>query len=190
MARADGADTRVRIVETAVRLFADGGASGTGMRELAEASDLTLPGLYYHFKSKQELVRAIFEHQADRLLSTGPADKLASKVRDRILQQATADLVEMKDDFVRLAILEAIGTDADAIETLSEIRNGWEARWTKILSGASDLSPRADTARAAGIVTTGLLGIHLLHMCGITSTTAAMVRDLAEVVGSALAASK
>ena len=49
--------TRDRVVEQGLRLFSERGTTAVSMRELAEAADVTVPGLYYHFASKAELVR-------------------------------------------------------------------------------------------------------------------------------------
>ena len=52
--------TRDRIVDAALRLFSERGTTAVSMRELADAADLTVPGLYYHFTSKAELIREVY----------------------------------------------------------------------------------------------------------------------------------
>ena len=49
----------VRIARIAARLFAERGFDATSVREIAEASGVTKPTLYYHFGSKQGLGEAI-----------------------------------------------------------------------------------------------------------------------------------
>src|SRR5213079_959125 len=54
------APTRERIVEAALRLFSERGTSAVSVRELADAADVTVPGLYYHFESKAAVVREVY----------------------------------------------------------------------------------------------------------------------------------
>src|SRR5713101_7067988 len=55
--------TRDRIVDTALRLFSERGTAAVSMRELADAAGVTVPGLYYHFASKAELIREVYRAQ-------------------------------------------------------------------------------------------------------------------------------
>lgn len=48
-----------RILENAVRIFSEKGFHGTSMRDIASASECSLPTLYYHYKSKGELFEEI-----------------------------------------------------------------------------------------------------------------------------------
>src|SRR5580693_1073279 len=51
-------DTRARIQEVAVALFAEQGYEKTSLREIAERLDVTKAALYYHFKSKEDIVHS------------------------------------------------------------------------------------------------------------------------------------
>ena len=55
--------TRDRIVEAALRLFSERGTTAVSMRELADAAGVTVPGLYYHFASKADLIREVYRAQ-------------------------------------------------------------------------------------------------------------------------------
>ena len=46
-------DTRARIQQVALELFAEQGYDKTSLREIAERLDVTKAALYYHFKSKE-----------------------------------------------------------------------------------------------------------------------------------------
>lgn len=54
-----GTDTRKRIEETALRLFTEKGYDSTSLREIAEELGVTKAALYYHFKSKEEILESI-----------------------------------------------------------------------------------------------------------------------------------
>ncbi|MFI0077340.1 TetR/AcrR family transcriptional regulator [Streptomyces sp. NPDC017227] len=54
-------DTRQRIQDVALELFAEQGYEKTSLREIAESLDVTKAALYYHFKTKEEILVSIFE---------------------------------------------------------------------------------------------------------------------------------
>jgi AcrR family transcriptional regulator len=53
--------TRHRIIDTAVRIFARKGFHGTSMADLASAANLTKGAFYHHFESKDALFFAVVE---------------------------------------------------------------------------------------------------------------------------------
>jgi AcrR family transcriptional regulator len=60
--------TRVRILEAAMRLFADVGYHAATNALIADAADLTRGAMLYHFPSREDLVAAAIEHiHAERL---------------------------------------------------------------------------------------------------------------------------
>lgn len=58
--RADGADTREKLVHTALRLFAEKGFANTSTREISEAAGVNLASIGYYFGDKLGLYRAAF----------------------------------------------------------------------------------------------------------------------------------
>jgi AcrR family transcriptional regulator len=57
---------RERIIDTATRMFAEHGFSGTSVRKLAEACGCTKPALYYYFDNKETLFREVVAIHMDR----------------------------------------------------------------------------------------------------------------------------
>ena len=55
--------TRRRILDSAYELFYRKGFSRVGVDEIAAFADITKRSLYYHFKSKDELLEAVFDLQ-------------------------------------------------------------------------------------------------------------------------------
>ncbi|MFF1546385.1 TetR/AcrR family transcriptional regulator [Streptomyces sp. NPDC058291] len=53
-------NTRQRIQDVALELFAEQGYEKTSLREIAERLEVTKAALYYHFKSKEEIIVGIF----------------------------------------------------------------------------------------------------------------------------------
>ncbi len=69
--------TRDRILEAALRLFNQAGTAAVSTNHIAEALGMSPGNLYYHFRNKEEIIRALFEQQfarADRLYEL-PADR-------------------------------------------------------------------------------------------------------------------
>lgn len=56
MARADGGETREQIKAVAKALFLEQGFAGTSLREIAEQMAFTKAALYYHFRTKDDLL--------------------------------------------------------------------------------------------------------------------------------------
>jgi AcrR family transcriptional regulator len=57
-------DTRTRIQEVALELFTEQGYEKTSLREIAERLGVTKAALYYHFKSKEEIVQSFVADRA------------------------------------------------------------------------------------------------------------------------------
>ncbi|GGZ14439.1 TetR/AcrR family transcriptional regulator [Streptomyces poonensis] len=54
-------NTRKRIQDVALELFAEQGYEKTSLREIAERLDVTKAALYYHFKTKEDILVSLFE---------------------------------------------------------------------------------------------------------------------------------
>jgi AcrR family transcriptional regulator len=60
-------DTRTRIQDVALRLFNERGYEATSLREIADEVGVTKAALYYHFKTKEEIVTSLIDDRLDRL---------------------------------------------------------------------------------------------------------------------------
>ena len=79
-------DTRARIQEVALELFAEQGYEKTSLREIAERLDVTKAALYYHFKSKEDIVRSLVEDyvgQIDELIAWANAQPRTAETAPR-----------------------------------------------------------------------------------------------------------
>ena len=75
-------DTRHRIQQVALELFGTKGASNTSLRDIANALGITKAALYYHFPSKADLIRSIYQpfmDQTDALLDAAEARRLGPR---------------------------------------------------------------------------------------------------------------
>jgi AcrR family transcriptional regulator len=77
-------DTRERIQQVALELFIDQGYEKTSLREIAERLSVTKAALYYHFRTKEDIIRSLtddFSESLDELLIWGPGQPPADVLR-------------------------------------------------------------------------------------------------------------
>src|SRR5579871_2566826 len=58
-------DTKERILNTAEKLFAEQGYSGTSLRSVIAEAGVNLAAVHYHFRSKEALLEAVFLRRAE-----------------------------------------------------------------------------------------------------------------------------
>src|SRR5215831_7881617 len=81
-------DTRARIQQVAVELFTEHGYEGTSLREIAERLDVTKAALYYHFKSKEDIIESLvqdFHQLMDALIEWAKSQPRTADTRREIL---------------------------------------------------------------------------------------------------------
>lgn len=85
-----GRDTRSRLRELALQLFADQGYEKTSLREIAERLGVTKAALYYYFKSKEDIVRSLVEDyvaELDELIAWGKQQPRSAETRAAIVRR-------------------------------------------------------------------------------------------------------
>ena len=101
------AESREKIMAVATRLFVAHGYDGISMREIAGACGLSKPGLYYHFKDKEDLFLAILNSSLEELGEiTASASLVEGGVRAQVRALVAAiftRLAEDRRDVIRLA---------------------------------------------------------------------------------------
>lgn len=179
--------TRERIIEAALRLFSEKGTARVSVRELAEAAGVTVPGLYYHFASKADLIRAVYAARGGGL-TTPYEPPVSSTVEARIVEQAAREFARLVDDadFLRLMHREAVLGDPDALEVGAELAVVWRERWQAVLAGASDVDPDADLVAAADVIVTFLWGLFVEFLNRRDPTVAGRIESFAELISPAL----
>jgi AcrR family transcriptional regulator len=81
--RGTGDETRSRILDAAVELFARHGFDGTSVRAIAGRCAISDPALYYHFGSKRAILQAVWEESAFESVAPGEPDEVT---RESLLQ--------------------------------------------------------------------------------------------------------
>jgi AcrR family transcriptional regulator len=96
-------DTRQRIQAIALELFAEQGYEKTSLREIAERLGVTKAALYYHFKSKEDIVRSFTEDyraELDTVIAWGASQPPSPESRAEILARY-ADIVSRRLEVIR-----------------------------------------------------------------------------------------
>ncbi|TCC39666.1 TetR/AcrR family transcriptional regulator [Kribbella sindirgiensis] len=146
-------DTKAEIHRAAVHLFSTQGYDKTSLREIAEQVGITKASLYYHYSSKQELLRAIVGTFLDDMFQILklPETLPWSPENERLVLRAYVDVVvahrSTGPTLLRdiAAVLAAFGDDLDALIAQSRRFQLWLA--------GPDPSP-ADRLRAGAAVET------------------------------------
>ncbi|MDX2544784.1 TetR/AcrR family transcriptional regulator [Streptomyces sp. WI04-05B] len=90
-------DTRQRIQDVALELFAEQGYEKTSLREIAERLDVTKAALYYHFKTKEEIIVSLFEDLTkpiEELIEWGRQQPHTLAMKQEILRRYNEALTE------------------------------------------------------------------------------------------------
>ncbi|AJT68447.1 hypothetical protein T261_6845 [Streptomyces lydicus] len=88
-------DTRRRIQDVALELFVRNGYEKTSLREIAEILEVSKPAIYYHFKSKEDILLSIFQdlsRPVDDIISWGRQQPRNLETKQEILRRYSAAL--------------------------------------------------------------------------------------------------
>jgi AcrR family transcriptional regulator len=130
-ARADGRETRARVLDAAAEVFARDGFEGASLRRIAETAGIDIATLKYHVRDKPalfaEVYRDGFEHFQQalgpllmRLPLARDAEELAVEVRQ--LFERAYDYMEENQRFVRLWLFRLLQGPREVLETEEAIR--------------------------------------------------------------------
>ena len=117
-------DTRARIQQIAVELFTEHGYEGTSLREIAERLGVTKAALYYHFRSKEDIILSLVEDyqtQMDDLIAWAGAQPRTPQARREILARYMHIVAEREQVFRMLhqnqAVLSTMASEIKALKT-------------------------------------------------------------------------
>jgi AcrR family transcriptional regulator len=84
------AGTREKIQEIALELFAEQGYEKTSLREIAERLGVTKAALYYHFRTKDDIVASLFDdflEQVDEIIDWARDKPVDDELRREIVRR-------------------------------------------------------------------------------------------------------
>ncbi|MBN2017292.1 MAG: TetR/AcrR family transcriptional regulator [Candidatus Cloacimonetes bacterium] len=100
--------TKDLIVQTALKLFLSKGFNETSMNEIAVEVGISKPAIYHHFKNKDELVQAIFDHFTAKMANWTQASYSGLSDKDKIHKMFSSTPTFMHIEEV---LLDSIDTD-------------------------------------------------------------------------------
>jgi AcrR family transcriptional regulator len=148
-------DTKAEIHRAALELFSGQGYEKTSLREIAEQVGITKASLYYHYSSKQELLKAIigtffddinavFERIETTPWSLEVEQELLSEYLDVVIKHRGTGPTLLRDI---AAVLAAFGDDLDDLIARSRNFQSWLA--------GPDPEPRDRVIAAAAVEVVG-----------------------------------
>jgi AcrR family transcriptional regulator len=90
--RSRSGETRARILAVALELFGEQGVQQTSLQQIAHRLGITKPALYYHFDSREDLIRSLFQPMIDEVESFLTVQEAAGDVDPRVLLSGYFDL--------------------------------------------------------------------------------------------------
>jgi AcrR family transcriptional regulator len=178
--------TRERIQAIALELFAEQGYEKTSLREIAERLGVTKAALYYHFKSKEDIVRSFVEDyraELQQVIAWGASQPRTPETRAEILRRYAGIVSE------QLAVIRFMEQNQAAMHTLMS-DSGARKMFRDQFMSLCDLlappgAPLADRVRAvAAVITIGMSPMILQREAaspeGLHDAVLGVARELAD----------
>jgi len=157
--------TKAKIKKNAIYILSDKGYDATSMREIAEASGVTKPALYYHFGSKEDLCCDLIRSGLDefRHQFKGICDSDTDAIFEQIVQavQLRFDFCKNQTEFMRFIYPLNFGPDR------KKINYDFHSFATEIFGIMLRLMQQASEA---GLIRQGKEETAVYHLQGIVGT--------------------
>lgn len=127
-------DRKNEILDVAEKLFANKGFDGTSTNEILEAAGIARGTLYYHFKSKEDIMDALIHRHSIRLLNA--ANEIAKDKSTPVHQRIIHAVMALKMDQSGQEVVEHIHRPQNALmhqKVQSTILNGLTPILTEII---------------------------------------------------------
>jgi AcrR family transcriptional regulator len=152
-------DTRTRIQQVALELFAEQGYEKMSLREIAGRLDVTKAALYYHFKSKEDIARSLVEDyfgQIDALITWARTQPRTAPTRREIMRRYLAIVAEGSEAFRMLRQNQAAVNGLAAAKGRGELfRERMSALIEQLTEPGASADDRLRAAMALGGVSVG-----------------------------------
>ncbi|WP_431042943.1 TetR/AcrR family transcriptional regulator [Streptomyces sp. P1-3] len=133
-------DTRQRIQDVALELFTERGYDKTSLREIAERLEVTKAALYYHFKTKEDIVLSVVEDLGrllDELIEWGQAQPHTLETKKELLRRYSEALADaapvfrfLQENQATVRELSIGGAFKERLVTLSDLLRAPDAALT------------------------------------------------------------
>lgn len=120
-------DVREELLEAATASFARFGYAGTSIEIIMRQTTVTRPMLYYHFKNKAGLFKAVVDHIYDECFARmEAAAQIDASVEEKLVEVATAlfEYLGPRKEYTRLAIATAYASPEELPEEVKGLEKG------------------------------------------------------------------
>lgn len=131
-----------RVLDAAAKIFRDYGYAGTTMRAIADEADLKAGSIYYHYKSKDDLISAVLDigihavtERVEQELRALPEDASGRTRIETAIRAHLSAIIDVGD--YTLATRRVFGQVPEGIRAKNmRLRNSYGAMWQDILVDA------------------------------------------------------
>jgi AcrR family transcriptional regulator len=182
-----GRDTRARLRELALELFAEQGYEKTSLREIAERLGVTKAALYYYFKSKEDIVRSLVEDyvaQIDDLIAWAREQPRTAETRAQIIRRYLHIVADGSAVFRMLHQNQAAVSSLAAAKERGELFRERMDALVGLLTGPD--APLRDQVRAAScLMSLSFCSMHYQDRAASAEELEAALLDVALELGNA-----
>src|SRR5438093_11063212 len=120
-------NTRHKVLQAALKKFADCGYEGASVQDIVEAAQVTKPTLYYYFGNKAELYQALvdYAHDERRRLMQAAAER-GGTLADKLVEilAAVFDFLQNNRDLMRIAFATAFAAPGELPAEIHYLEKG------------------------------------------------------------------
>jgi AcrR family transcriptional regulator len=163
-----GPATRRQILDSSLRLFSERGYARTSVRDIAQAVGITDAAIYYHFSSKRDLLRSLFEERGIIAALMGLEALDPGPDPEQQFQAVSLEALRVLSrnrDFIKVLLVEALAEsdDGEAVEEWRAAVNRWVAALLRLLRIYRDRRAMCDANLdiAAEEIVDSVLGAYL-----------------------------
>ncbi|MFK4728818.1 TetR/AcrR family transcriptional regulator [Agromyces mediolanus] len=140
--------TRAAILGAATELLSEHGVRGVTVEAVAEAADVSLGLLYYHFENRQDLIRAALAEALQNYAYRRPPQDLppAERLRTALSQHIGVEAEAARQDRVYAEAMRAAAFDPAIRPALTETLTGWNGGMTRLVAAAVPQLAAPDSA--------------------------------------------
>jgi AcrR family transcriptional regulator len=178
--------TRERILRVAAETFAKNGFHATGVAELGRAAGLKRGALYYHIKSKEELLYDLSRRHVEEALTRGrrvAAAPLPPVEKFRELARVHVDVVTSRQAEVTVVLREMHALSGERATKLRRLRAEYEDLFFRILMAATDAGARGSPRTATSLAILGMYNsVHVWYSSRLGLSPRELADRLSDVV--------
>ncbi|MFB7715216.1 TetR/AcrR family transcriptional regulator [Streptomyces sp. NPDC056105] len=159
--RANGVESRQRILDATVEIAGERGYEGTSIAAVSAKCGLPASSIYWHFKDKDDLIAAVIERSFEAwLLAVQLPGEEAGSPRERVTAMAAGiakSLIEAPD-FLRLGLMLALErrpAEPRGRTVFLQVRDTARA---KVIEVIEELKPELDANEAQALATYAVAG--------------------------------